>query len=237
MLRFHVWLLLSLGNAFAFASEPGVLCDLAMLVSLFLTTVVDSVGIPGKSWASLEVKSVLSHAMTRQCQLPPLFLMGNNSPGQKMASQASRARVIDPKHKRVEHPVRQSLWWPGLFSAQGIGNFRDGVPGQDQARPGIRLVPGIRHVLGMLLLSLAGTCLTKVHNRQMAFGPEGAEPPPLPAAAPAQTSARGWTGVDRPPAPLSPQRRSPLPAPLAVSLLHGPGLEGGALTCFYRSCL
>lgn len=46
MLWFHMWLLLSLGSVFAFVSEPGVLCDLEML---FLTVVVDSLGMPGKS--------------------------------------------------------------------------------------------------------------------------------------------------------------------------------------------
>jgi len=37
-------LLLALGSVFAFASEPGALCDLAMLVSLFLTAAVDLLG-------------------------------------------------------------------------------------------------------------------------------------------------------------------------------------------------
>lgn len=66
---FHRQLLLSLGNVFAFASEPGVLCDLAMLVSLFLTAAVDSVGVPGKSQVSTEVKSVLSSEMS-MCSIP-----------------------------------------------------------------------------------------------------------------------------------------------------------------------
>lgn len=64
MLWFHRRLLLSLGNVFAFASGPGVLSDLAMLVSLFLTAVVDSVGVPGKTRVSLEVKSILSSETT-----------------------------------------------------------------------------------------------------------------------------------------------------------------------------
>ncbi|CAM9344335.1 unnamed protein product [Bubo scandiacus] len=55
---FHRWLLLSSGNASTFASESEMLWDLVTLVSLSLTAAVDSVGVPGKSQISREVKSI-----------------------------------------------------------------------------------------------------------------------------------------------------------------------------------
>lgn len=126
---------------------------------------------------------------------------------------------------RSTPPGRACCGWVSSVQ-QGIGSCRDGAPGLgDQARA------------GNAAFVLADICLTKVLNRQMAFTRERAEPPPSPCL---QSSSLGLDGA-RPPATLctpTTQSVGPHSRPRWLSpTRREPGLEVGALTCFYHSCL